>query len=209
MHYRENMYRKKKKLDSVLILWYNCPHEVNAMTLIDAKTMFEKRRIPYQTARYESEADYFRHLTPFPYLKNARSCKVTALVIPSVNGVKDIELQFLPRRGEYVFEELWFGGFSFEMFQYDPDLLEADLLDYIGRIADGKLAVIERNNLKKRRWGGDACYDLADDDNVFGALGFREAVAKIEAPKTFWQKLTGRRIQYDIYDWRTYRQVIK
>jgi hypothetical protein len=48
-----------------------------------------------------------------------------------------------------------------------------------------------------------------DDDNVFGAPGFREAMAKIEKPKTFWQKLTGQRLQYDIYDWRTYRQVTK
>lgn len=191
------------------MLWYNRPQEVNDMTLLEAKTLLERSRIPYQTARYESEADYFRHLSPFPYLKNARSCKVTVLVIPSVNGVKDIELQFIPKRGEYTFAELWFGGFSFEMFNWDPDLLEADLLDYIGRIADGKLAVIESNNLKKRRWGGDACYDLTDDDSVFGAPGYQEAVAKIEAPKTLWQKLTGRRIQYDIYDWRTHRQVIK
>ena len=179
------------------------------MTLTDAKMLLEKRRIPYQTAQYENEADYWRHLMPFPYTQSARNCKVTALVIPSVNGVKDIELQFNRRRGEYIFEDLRFGGYSFEMFNYDPDLLEADLLDYIGRIADGKLAVIERNNLKKRRWGGDACFDLSDDDSVFGAPGFREAMEKIEKPKTFWQKLTGQRLQYDIYDWRTYRQVTK
>ena len=203
------MTTKKKILDSVAALWYNCPHEVNAMTLLEAKTLLERRRIPYQTAQYENEAAYFRHLSPFPYLKNARSCKVTALVIPAVNGVKDIELQFIPKRGHYVFEELWFGGYSFEMFNYDPDLLEVDLLDYIGRIVDGKLAVIERNDLKRKRWGGDVCFDLTDDDNVFGAPGFREAMAKIEKPKTFWQKLRGQRIQYDIYDWRTHRQIVK
>ena len=57
------------------------------MTLNEAKVMLERRRIPYHTAQYETEAEYFRHLSPFPYLKNARSCKVIALVIPSVNGV--------------------------------------------------------------------------------------------------------------------------
>ena len=179
------------------------------MTLLEAKILFEKRRIPYQTARYENEADYFRHLSPFPYLKNARNCKVTVLVIPSVNGKKDIELQFIPRRGEYTFVDLWFGGYSFEMFNWDPDLLEADLLDFIGQIVDGKLAIVEAHDLTRKRWAGDKSYDLTDDDNVFGAPGFREAVAKIEKPKTLWQKLTGQRIQYDIYDWRTHRQVIK
>ena len=209
MHSGENMYRKKKKLDSVLNLWYNRPHEVNAMTLTDAKILFEQQRIPYQTARYENEADYFRHVSAFPYLKNARSCKVTALVIPSVNGVKDIELQFNRRRGEYYFEELWFGSYSFEMFDNAPDLLEADLLEMIGQIADGKLTVIDRNDLRRKRWLGDACFDMTDEDNVFGAPGFREAMARIERPKPLWQKLTGRRIQYDIYDWRSYRRVIK
>ena len=179
------------------------------MTLTDAKTLLEKRRIPYQTAQYENEADYLRHLMPYPNTKNARNCKIAALVIPAVNGVKDIELQFNRRRGGYVFEELWFGGYSFEMFDYDPDLLEADLLERIGQIVDGKMTVILSNDLKRRRWLGDACFDLTDDDNVFGAPGFREAMAKIEKPKTFWQKLTGRKRQYDIYDWRTHRQIIK
>ena len=199
----------KKILDSVAVLWYNRPQEVNEMTLLEAKTLLERSRIPYQTARYESEADYFRHLSPFPYLKNARSCKVTVLVIPSVNGVKDIELQFIPRRGEYVFEELYFGGYGFDMFDTDPDLLEADLLDLIGQIVEGKVVVILCNDLKGKRWKSSLCFDPTDNDSVFGAPGYREAVAKTEAPKTLWQKLTGRRIQYDIYDWRSHRQVIK
>ena len=179
------------------------------MTLTDAKMLLEKRRIPYQTAQYENEADYWRHLMPFPYTQSARNCKITALVIPSVNGVKDIEIQFSRHRGTYVFDELWFGGYSFEMFDYDPELVEADLLDKIGQIVDGKLTVILSNDQKRRRWLGDACFDLKDDDNVFGAPGFREAMEKIEKPKTFWQKLRGQRIQYDIYDWRTHRQIVK
>jgi hypothetical protein len=199
----------KKELDSVVQLWYNRPHEVNAMTLTDAKILFEKRRIPYQTAQYENEAEYWKHCTAFPDTRNARSCRVIALVIPAVNGVKDIELQFNRRRGEYIFEELWFGGYSFEMFDTDPELLEADLLDLIGQMVDGKMIVVLSSDLKHRRWKSGLCFDPSDDDNVFGEPGFREALEEIERPKTFWQKLTGQRTQYDIYDWRTYRQVIK
>ena len=179
------------------------------MTLTDAKILLEKRRIPYQTAKYESEAEYWRHLMRFPYTRNSRKCKITALVIPSVNGMKDIELQFSPLRGEYVFDELYFGDFGFDLSNYDPDLLEVDILEIIGQIVDGKMAVIVSNDLKRKRWLGDARFDLTDDDNVFGAPGFREAVAKIEKPKTLWQKLTGQQKQYEIYDWRTYRRVIK
>lgn len=179
------------------------------MTLTDAKILLEKRRIPYQTARYENEAEYWLHCMPFSDLGQAGSCKVTVLVLPSVNGVKDIELQFNQVRGECVFEDMYFGGYSFDMSDADPDLLEADILDTIGQIVDGKVAVIEANDLKKKRWLGDSRFDLADSDSVFGEPGFREAVAKIETPKTLWQKLTGRKIRYDIYDWRTYRQVVK
>lgn len=179
------------------------------MNLIDAKALLEKRRIPYHIAQYENEAAYWRHISLFPDLSQAVSCRTIALVIPSVNGEKDIELQFNRTRGEYVFEELWFGGYCFELSDHDPDLLEADILDRIGQIVEGKTAVILACDLKRKRWIRDSCFDLKDDDNVFGAPGFREAVAKIEAPKTFWQKLTRQKRQYDIYDWRTCRQILK
>lgn len=179
------------------------------MTLTEAKTLLERKRIPYQTALYESEAEYLRHLMPSPYTQNIPKCKVTALVIPSVNGVKNIEMQFNRVRGQYLFEELWFGSFCFDLYNHDPDILEADLLDIIGRIVDGKMAVIECYNLKRKRWVSDSSYDLTDDDNVFGAPGLRDALKKIDAPRTFWQKLTGQKLQYDIYDWRTHRRVVK
>ena len=179
------------------------------MTLIEAKTLLEQRRIPYQTAQYESEAEYWKHCTPFPDIKNARSCQVIALVIPAVNDVKDIELQFNRRRGEYIFEELWFGSYNFEMYSYDSALLEADLLEYIGQIVDRKLGVIEISDLRKKRRKSTLCFDLSDDDDVFGSQGFRDTLEQIDTPKTLWQKLSGQRIQYDIYDWLNYRQVIK
>lgn len=179
------------------------------MTLIEAKILLEKRRIPYQTAQYESEADYLRHCMPFPDTGNARNCQVIALVIPAVNDAKDIELQFNRRRGEYIFEELWFGGYSFDMACYDSALLEADLLEYIGQIVDRKLGVIEISDQRKKRRKTTLCFDLSDDDDVFGVQGFRDTLEQIDTPKTLWQKLIGQRIQYDIYDWLNYRQVIK
>ena len=179
------------------------------MNLIDAKTLLEKRRIPYHMTQYESETEYFRHLTAFPRRDIGRKCKVTALVIPAVNGEKHIELQFNRVRGGYGFAELYFGGYGFELSDCEPDMLEAEFMDIIGRIVDGKLAVIECYDQKRRRWISDSSFDLKDDDNVFGAPGFREAIAKIEKPKTFWQKLTRQKRQYDIYDWRTCRQIIK
>ena len=146
------------------------------MTLSEAKLLLEKRCIPYRIAQYENQTEYYLHLSPFSTVAHAKNCKVTALVIPSVNGVKDIELQFDQKRGEYVFADLYFGDYSFEMFDYNPDMLEADLLDQIGEIVDGKTAFIVSNDLKRKRWRSDACFDLTDDDNVFGEPGYREAI---------------------------------
>ena len=179
------------------------------MTLTDGKILLEKHRIPYHVAQYESEGDYFRHLMPFSNNAGTRNCKVTALVIPSVNGVMDIELQFNRRRGVYVFEDLHFGGYSFEMFDTQEEFLASDLLEWIGSVVDGRLAVIQCLDLKRKRWISHSSFDLREDDNVFGAPGFREAVEKIERPKSFWQKLRGRKMQYDIFDWRTHRQIVK
>lgn len=179
------------------------------MTLTEAKMLLEKHRIPFEIVQYENEAAYWHHTTPFPYTKNARPCQVIALVIPSVNGVKHIELQFNQSRREFLFEELRFGGYSFEMFDHAPETLEMDLMDYIFQIADGKLAVIEYNDLKHKRWRGDACFFMDDADDVFGAPGFREAVERIDAKKSLWNRLRGAQMQYDIYDWHTHRRIVK
>ena len=179
------------------------------MTLSEGKVLLEKYRIPYHMTQYESEGEYFQHLMPGPGKTDSPKNQVAALVIPAVNGVKNIELQFNRRRGEYIFRELYFGSFCFELFYQEPGTLEADILDIIGRIVDGKLAVVERFDLKRKRWVSDGSFDLSSDDNVFGAPGFREAVAKIEAPRSLGQKLIGRKCRYDIYDWRTWRQIVK
>ena len=179
------------------------------MTLNEGKIFLERNRIPYHMAQYEGEGDYLRHLTALPNFSMARSCKVAALVIPSVNGVMDIELQFNRRRGVYVFEDLHFGGHCFEMFDTQEEFLEADLLEVIGSIVDGKLAVVRCLDLKRKRWVSGSSFDLREDDNVFGAPGFREAVERIDAPRSFLQKLKGQKFQYDIYDWRTHRQIVK
>lgn len=179
------------------------------MTLTEAKTLLERSRIPYHTAQYENEAEYWRHCMTFPYTDGAGNFPVTALVIPAVNSVKHIELQFNRVRGGYEFRELWFGGYSFELSDTPEDFLAADILEIIGQIVDGKLTVIQCHDLKKKRCLSHSLFDLTDSDSVFGAPGYREALAKIKAPKTLWQKLTGQQRQYDIYDWRTHRQIVK
>lgn len=65
------------------------------------------------------------------YTKNAKPCKVIALIIRSNNGRNDIELQFNAVYYNFYFEELWFGSYSFEMYNYNEEMLDDDLLERI------------------------------------------------------------------------------
>ena len=88
------------------------------MTLQEAKDLLSKNNIYFDICKFESEAEYWHHISLFPYTKNAKNCKVIALIIMSNNGQKNIELQFNAVKNEFRFEELHFGDYSFEMFDY-------------------------------------------------------------------------------------------
>ena len=179
------------------------------MTLNDAKILLSENNIVFDVREFENEAAYWRHVSMFPYTKNAKTCKVIALIIRSNNGRNDIELQFNAVDSTFHFEELWFGSYSFEMFDYNKEMLADDLLDRIKEIQSGQFVVIIANDLKKRTWLGDACFDLNDDDDAFGRGGFDKAMERINKPKGLISRLLRTQKQYDIYDWNTYRCIVK
>jgi hypothetical protein len=143
----------------------------------------------FKVSEFEDEATYWHHTMLFPYTKNARNCKVLALIITSNNGKKNIELQFNAVDDDFLFEELRFGDFCFEMFDYKEEMLADDLLDRIKEITNGNFTVIIKNDLKNKKWLADACFDLDDDDDAFGRQGFEQAIQRIRQPKGFISKL--------------------
>lgn len=179
------------------------------MTLDEAKSLLSNSNIPFDICEFENEAEYLLHTTMFPNTKNVKSCKIIVIIIKSNNGKKDIELQFNAIDNAFKFEELRFGDFCFEMFDYNEAMLADDLVDRIKKIQSGNFVIIAANNIIKKRWLGDACFDLNDDDDVFGKSGYEKAMRKIKKPKGIISKLLKSKIQYDIYDWNTYQCIIK
>lgn len=177
------------------------------MTLDEAKELLQENNIPYEISKFENEAEYWRHVVLFPNTKYAKPCKVIALIIHSKNGKKNIELQFNERGGTFYFVDLQFGDFDFEMFDYNEDMLSDDLLNHINEIISGNFIVIAANDIKKRRWLGDACFDLNDDD--FGKEDFQIAMQRIQKPKGFFSRLFRITTQYEIYDWNAYQCIVK
>lgn len=119
------------------------------MTLSDAKILLSENNIDFDVCEYENEAAYWHHRMLFPYTKNARNCMVTTLIIASNNKKKNIELQFNDIGNEFYYEDLSFGDYCFEMFNYNEEMLADDLLDRIKEIQSGNFAVIVANDLKK------------------------------------------------------------
>lgn len=180
-----------------------------AMTLEDAKQLLLTNNIAFETLEFSTEAEYWHHRMRFPYTKNAKPCKVIAIVVKSNNGKKNVELQFNSNGDSFFFEELSFGDYCFEMFDYYEEYLSKDLLGNIQLARSGSLKVILANDLRKRRWMSDACFDIKDEDDAFGARGFQRAINKINKPKNFISKMTKSKVLYEIYDWNTYQSIEK
>lgn len=183
------------------------------MNITQAEELLQKNNIPYETAEFSSESEYWSYrgakldvgLEP----SDAESRKVIALILHSKNGEKNIELQFNQTDGVFLFQELYFGDFCFERFACPEedlaDILLADILD----IMNGEFAFILAYNLKKNEWNCHYCFVLSDDDDLLGKPCYEKLLKSIYAPKTWFDKLMKTKTQYEIYTWDMYQKIIK
>lgn len=178
------------------------------MTLDEAKVLLARNNISFELREFNNEAEYLHHTTLFPGIKNALPRKVITMIIQSNNEKKNIELQFNDVGYAFHFEELWFGGFSYELFDYndDEDMLAEDLIHNIMEIKQGNLIMIVLNDIRKKRWLTDLCFDLSDIDDK---SRFQKALQRIKRPKGWFSKLMGIKEQYEIYDWNSYQCIVK
>jgi hypothetical protein len=181
----------------------------DGMKLDEVKELLIKDNISFEMREYLNEKEYWLHTMMFPYIENAKDFKVIALTIASNNGKKNIELQFNEVNDDFVFVDLMFGDYCFELFDHAEETLATELVKIINKIKSGRLAVIVKNNIKKKRWLGDATFDLDDDDELLGKQGFEEVKQMIKKSRGFISKLFKPQIQYEIYDWNSYDCIMK
>lgn len=179
------------------------------MLLEEAKMLLAENNIPFELQEHQNEKEYWHHKMQFAYTDNAKECKVVAMIVKSNNGNKNIELQFNSVNNNFIFDDMCFGGFSYELFDIPEEELSAEMISIITEIMKGNLAIITVNNLKKKHLMGDACFNLNDDDNTFGKPGFEKAIDYIKKPQGFLKKFVKPQRQYEIYDWNTYQCIIK
>lgn len=178
------------------------------MTLSEAKELLHKHNISFEQVEYENETEFFKHITMFPYTKKANPCRVIALVLHSKNEQKHIELQFNAVGDDFIFTELFFGDYGFELFDCYEEMLPNDLIEHISEITQGNLVIIVMNDIKNKRWIGDMCFSRNDNDTI-GMPGLQKALHRIKKAKGFFAKLFKSKKQYEIYDWISYQCIIK
>ena len=179
------------------------------MTLGEVQRMLEQREIKYYLRKYNTEKDFIEHIYLFPETKNASDYKVCSLVIPCQNEYKDMELQFNKIDGVYVFSEILFGEFCFEMYDHEEKYFAEDLMHIIFQVISGQIVVIVKNDLDKKRWLGDACFFLSDDDPVVGEPAFFRELERIQLPKTFFEEKFLTKKQYEIYSYNSYQCILR
>lgn len=197
----------------------NCNEGGEDMTLDEAKVLLTENDIDFELVEYKDEEEYWHHTTLYPYTKNAKPCKVLAMVVKSNNGGRDIELQFNEEHGLFYFVELRFGSFSFEIFDdgQEGELTEK-LIVHIREIQEGNYVVIVANNIEKHFGLWDSCFEVNDtEDEFYGKRAFEEEMHRIQGLgnaskgwfEKFLEKLLRTKIQYEIYDWNTYECIVK
>lgn len=173
------------------------------MTLSDVRKLLNENNILFEQVEYENEKEWLVHSVKYPYLKNAKDSKVTTLVIYSNNKHKNIEILFDDNLNFY---DLSFGEFDYEMFDTLEELLPEDFMHNIKEIMDGKIHIIEAFDNKKKKWLGDRSYI---DDVSLPFNNYEKAIRRIEERKSFFSRLLHSEREYEIYDWNSYRSVIK
>ena len=98
---------------------YKPPIGGDLMLLDEAKNLLFANHIEFQEQAFENETAFLRSLGEL--CPGGRPCAVAALTIPSKNGRKDISLHFIEESGRFLLEDLWFGDFSFELFDLDEE----------------------------------------------------------------------------------------
>lgn len=177
------------------------------MTLENAKKLLSERNIPFIETVYESEKEYWTKSDDFKTgdIKNAREIKVATLVITSNNKRKNLLLQFFEKNNQLEFNDLLFGSFSFEMFDYKPDMLADDLMHCIEFVMSGNAKVLEAYN-KSKRISALWIFDMSVDEDV---ADLNNTLVRIEKRKNIFKGLFSAKRYYDIYDWNTCIRIVK
>lgn len=165
------------------------------MDIEQTRELLKSKNIRYTEREYETEKEYWRHICEYYYCEHASDDRVKAFVIPCRNGKRNIELQLTEREGEYVFTELYFGTFCFELSEADlGESIGQELEKHLDNLLNGRYTVVSAADLKAGRLVFDGfSIDLPSETKT-------SLIEKLIKANGFIGKLRKQSFAYEIYD---------
>lgn len=167
------------------------------MTPEEGKRFLAGEGRPYVELHFENERAYWEDVTLCPGIMPEGEEPVTVLRILSPNGKRHLDLQFLGSD----FLDLWFGGFSYELFDMKMEYLERELRSCIRAVTEKGAYCTVGMNLKHRRWQWEYLWTPEEDGSLAGYL------RKLRRPRTLWERIFHSWRLYEVYDWNEYHRI--
>lgn len=176
------------------------------MKRTEIQELLTQNGYPYEARIVPSSMDFYRS-------KGFQPRKETGpfwlLSIPNPNHDKNIEIIFADASEDPEFYDLEFGGYWYEMFGFRDENLPEDLLEEIRWIVSGQTHVIFAMDAKTGKWFSDQVFFDLPEEELNDMDQYHRILARIHAPKSLWRKIIGRTDVYEIFNWNSYRRIIK
>lgn len=196
----------------MLSFYDESPTAPRALTLCAAKALLAEHQIQFDLIEYPNAASYWKHAMRDADLRRAPAGKTVVLVVRSNNGEKHIELEFRAESADFVLQTARFGEYVWVLTE-ENDQTGADvadqLLQFIRKVESGDWVVVVTYDTTHQKWLETACFDRHTADADIGEPAFQKKRAEIEKPAGFFAKLFRVRMEYEIYDWNSFRRVEK
>ncbi|MBR6609574.1 MAG: hypothetical protein IKK99_05090 [Oscillospiraceae bacterium] len=176
------------------------------MKLTQVKQLLDDNKINYTVSKVDNRGDFYRR-------KGFKDTKVshsfTLLTIPNPNHHLGIELIFISDNENPEFRDMLFGGFEYELFLSSDEWNKEFLVKEVNDILAGNIYIVTGWNDKTAKWIFDSRYVDTDEEWEENMDEYHRDLEKIHAPKTRLEKLKGKTMKYEIYNWTNYECVIK
>ena len=175
------------------------------MNIDEAKKLLTDKGLSFIEKDFATQREYWEHCSEFWHMELASTSpdsRMKALVIPCANGKKDIELEFKMKDGGFVFSDLLFGSFSFEIVEFlsEGETVEGEIMKYLPDLLENRYTILTVNQV-----GRGVILDSYRPDITKEA---REKLLKAYGSAfSFWGKLFKRRFIAEVYDRDTYETV--
>ena len=167
------------------------------MTLEEGRRFLAGEGLPYTELHFENERSYWEAVTLCPGSIPGGEEPVTVLRITAPNGHRHLDLQFLGSD----FLDLWFGGFSCELFDMKTEYLERELRSVIRAVMEEGYFCTVCMDRKRGRWRGDSLRDPGEDGSMARTL------QKLRRPRSLWERIFHTWRHYEVYNWQEYHRI--